>query len=135
MFSLANRFLVTNHVLLAAMWFTTCWSLTYSMRAQLKGLIHNFIWGVVIRGTKIKWDIFICYNAWVTFLGYNKRQGYKIIMHGKATIILLDAKDGWCQIWFYLSVWYKWKLSKDVLGLYPRNPSSTSFVPEDYSTD
>jgi hypothetical protein len=47
-----------------------------------------------MRGTKIKWDIFICYNAWVTFLGYNKRQGYKIIMHGKATIILLDAKDG-----------------------------------------
>jgi hypothetical protein len=85
MFSLASKVLVTNHVLLATTWFTTCWSFTYSACAQLKGLIHNFICGVVMRGKEPKLNGILssCYNAWVTFLGYSKRQGYKIIMHGR----------------------------------------------------
>ncbi len=43
--SIAKWVLVVNQVFLATMWYTTtCWNPTFTMSAQPKALVHNFIW-------------------------------------------------------------------------------------------
>lgn len=99
---------------------TTCWSLSYSMCVQLKGLIHNFIWGVVMRTKELKLNGILssCYKAWVTFLGYTRRQGYKIIMHGRQQSsswmqMMVDAKFDYHHLHFLLMrLWHAFRLRK-----------------------
>jgi hypothetical protein len=60
--SLAGRILVANQVLLASMWYlAACWNPNPRMITQIKGVIHNFIWGGkdAPARAKVKWETLI----------------------------------------------------------------------------
>jgi hypothetical protein len=60
--SLAGRILVANQILLASMWYiAACWNPNPRMTAQIRGVIHNFIWGGKDAPTraKVRWETLI----------------------------------------------------------------------------
>jgi hypothetical protein len=57
--SLTCKILIANQVLFSSMWYmAACWNTNPRMCNQIRGVVHNFIWGSKVSKTraKVKWD-------------------------------------------------------------------------------